>query len=461
MRAFIRENSKAGVFLLRSVVIGWLVILPIAAQGQIQPPPIPDGAPPPLPTPEYCNSGDIYNANFEPYDPCCYADANRRPAYCPVANQPFRVLEIAVSNQIASLLTTFGFPNIQGSDTIPREIGQFIVREGIDYLTRLASGGSSNGGGPLSLSIPQVAAQLNSNDYLTTVMFASVASISSDPNFVITEDVSYKLPYPAAPTILDACQGAGGKHKDRNFNLSVMNETVENGQYVFTAQAGVPTEISANRPSWVSRQIYDYRWMWWFGDASMVPYSRKQYSSTVHQYSRKGDHTLAFVMLRNDPYFEIGFSGSGDNFINDLYFRKDDSDDYFTRACNYGTMRVVENSRPVAAAGMGPNNMQYQMRFTASGSFDPDGNPLAYLWRLSDGSTTRARTFTKTYAANQVGTTDWIQLTVSDGAKMHTITRNFIVNTSTCPSDGPFVPIAGGICDDERGEPGLPGPGGL
>jgi hypothetical protein len=267
-------------------------------------------------------------------------------------------------------------------------------------------------------------------------MFTSIASISADPNIRITENVSYKLPYAAGPSVRVACQRAGSEHKDRDFNRTVMkNGSVVNGQSKFVTQVGVPTEIQANRPSWSSRQVWDYWWTWWFGDGSMMPLSDEDNPHTVHAYNHLGNYTLAFVMLKDDPTLWIGASG---DLAENLNFRwsvsVEDGPVRLPDACNYATMQVVPNNAPVAGITFGGTNVSRQFRFSANASSDPDGNPLAYFWRLQDGWTTRVPTFTKTYPSVDYIIRETVQLTVSDGAKMHTTTRTVLVPPVTiCP----------------------------
>lgn len=429
-----------------------VLIAPLAA-AQVVVPLIPTDPSPP--SGNECVSEELNNSNFDRFDPCCYpANSPLRPTFCPTkVSDPFNVAESFVRNQLLNVFNALNFPQLLGflpgdpSGFIAGQLADFVVERGTDWLFRRANG--SQGSAPLSLTVPEVFLRVTGDEYLSSAIFTSIASISRNPNFSVVEGTAYKIPYPAGPSVLVACQNSGGEHRDRDFNRSVMtNGTIVNGNSTFITQAGVPTEIAANRPSWSSRQIWDYYWTWWFGDASMVPFSEEEDAHTVHTYNHVGQYTLAFVMMQDDPYFSIGVSG---NFLGGLDYRAgiDHSSDYlFPDACNYATMDVQPNQAPYAQFSAGPTNLPFQYRFTAYPSWDPDGNPLSYLWRMQDGATTRARTFYKTYPSNtQFPVMETVELTVSDGAKMHTITRDVFVYPSTCPADGPFPPISGGICE--------------
>ena len=333
-----------------------------------------------------------------------------------------------------------------------------VVSAAWDYTVNFLNGNSGSSSGAGGLSVATLSSQLAlAGDRLTAVMLTTIAATSDNPGSTIETGAAYRLPFLAGPTIKDVCQESGA-HRERGFDLGVMNGSSSSGAYTFTTQAGVPTEIKANRPSWASRLIWDYRWLWWFGDGVMVPQSAEHDAYTVHTYPFVGNFVLSFVMLKNDVEFWILYSSGPDGFgWSDLKPGFEQTDRMFPDACNYGTMQVLENQRPNAQFTVGPTNIAYELRFTASPSSDPDGNPLNYLWVLEDGATTRARTFTKTYPPGTSIVSESIQLSVSDGAKIHTTTQTFFASPSNCESPGPLDPIDGGLCGDDS-EGGLPFP---
>ncbi|MCH9695518.1 MAG: PKD domain-containing protein [Gammaproteobacteria bacterium] len=434
---------------------------------QIEPPPIPNhGQQPPVSPYGVCLTSSVQNPNYDAWDPCLNPPLAGRPDYCPAsAGNPLDPFESGIENYFRNFIVNQGLddllnglPLIDVNDVAGYLAGQVISAAG-SALVGFLNGDSGNADAA-ALTVGLFNDRLSwAGDRLTSLMLTTVAAISTDPLYELQTSESYCLPFVASPAIKNECQDLGGVHQDRGFDLGVMNGTASNGLYTFTAQAGVPTEIKANRPSSISRFFYDYRWMWWFGDAVMVPQSANEDAYTVHTYPLLGDYDLSFVMLRDD--LEIWFLNFsvGDNGFKLKAPRISNSEAMFPDACNYGTMQVVENQRPYAQFSVGPTNIAYQLRFTAAPSFDPDGNPLAYLWVLEDGGTTRARTFTKMYPPGQSTVVETVQLTVSDGAKMHTTTRTIYATPSNCVPVGPLDPIAGGLCgDDSRDGPGLPFP---
>lgn len=73
-----------------------------------------------------------------------------------------------------------------------------------------------------------------------------------------------------------------------------------------------------------------------------------------------------------------------------------------------GNHNPVANSTSNATKGLAPLTVQ----FSSSGSFDPDGTALSYMWNFGDGSESFEVNPTKTYVSNGTYT---VQLTVSDG----------------------------------------------
>ncbi|MBW3538334.1 PQQ-dependent sugar dehydrogenase [Candidatus Parcubacteria bacterium] len=71
-----------------------------------------------------------------------------------------------------------------------------------------------------------------------------------------------------------------------------------------------------------------------------------------------------------------------------------------------------------------------EVKFSSSGSFDPDGTPLSYRWEFGDGSTSAEANPTKTYTAKGSYT---VQLTVSDGTNEAQATP-LVIQVGTPPS---------------------------
>ena len=440
------------------------VLIAGGAYAQVELPPIPFvGEEPPEYSESSCLVGEYENPNYDAWDPCCNPPlAAGRPSYCPApVTNPINVFEAGLETTFGNLLRNVGLEDLLGGlgDNVVNWAAGYLAGQVVsaawDFTYNFLNGNNGSSTGAGVLTVPALSSQLSlAGDRLTSVMLTTIAAISDDPLFQLETGAAYRLPFVAGPTIKSACQESS-VHRDRSFDLGVMNGTANNGVFTFTTQAGVPTEIKANRPSWTSRQIWDFRWLWWFGDGVMVPQSAEHDAYTVHTYPFIGNYALSFVMLKNDVEFWIFYSsGSGGFSWSDLRPGLEQTDHMFPDACNYGTMQVVANRRPTAMFTVGPTNIAYQLRFTASPSYDPDGNPLAYLWVLEDGSTTRARTFTKMYPPGTSTVVEPVQLTVSDGAKMHTATRTIMATPSNCEPVGPFDPIAGGLCgDDSRDGP--------
>ncbi|WP_155373835.1 PQQ-dependent sugar dehydrogenase [Catellatospora vulcania] len=79
------------------------------------------------------------------------------------------------------------------------------------------------------------------------------------------------------------------------------------------------------------------------------------------------------------------------------------------------------NRTPVARATATPDNglAPLPVQFSSTGSADPDGTPLSYLWTFPDGTTSTAANPQKTFTANGVHN---VTLRVSDGDKSDTTT---------------------------------------
>lgn len=94
----------------------------------------------------------------------------------------------------------------------------------------------------------------------------------------------------------------------------------------------------------------------------------------------------------------------------------------FVTACWDGSGGDKKNEAPtaVAAASQPAPDQITTFQFSSSGSTDPEGAPLKYLWTFGDGQTSAAANPTHTYAAG--GTFD-VDLRVEDGSGASATTR--------------------------------------
>ncbi|MET0979870.1 MAG: PQQ-dependent sugar dehydrogenase, partial [Candidatus Saccharimonadales bacterium] len=97
------------------------------------------------------------------------------------------------------------------------------------------------------------------------------------------------------------------------------------------------------------------------------------------------------------------------------------------------------NRAPTAAIAATPSNgiAPLAVSFSATGSTDPDNDPLTYSWDFGDGTTSTEENPQKTFTAN--GVYD-VVLTVSDGAKTGQATQKITVG-STPPTAQILTPI--------------------
>ncbi len=99
------------------------------------------------------------------------------------------------------------------------------------------------------------------------------------------------------------------------------------------------------------------------------------------------------------------------------------------------TLQVVLNHPPVADAG--PNRaccVNTAVVFDASGSYDPDGDELLYLWDLGDGTTKEGKQITYSYAKpGEYKVTLTVKDKFSTGAGCDTATAGFIAKVEQVP----------------------------
>jgi glucose/arabinose dehydrogenase len=121
-----------------------------------------------------------------------------------------------------------------------------------------------------------------------------------------------------------------------------------------------------------------------------------------------------------------------------------------------------DNQQPVAAAAVSPDNGLEPLSVTldGSGSFDPEGGALGYLWELGDGTTDADETVVKSYPAGVYEA----RLTVTDGEGQATTPSVRIVSGNrrphavvSAPSDGTAydagdtIVFGGSASDSEEG----------
>ena len=101
---------------------------------------------------------------------------------------------------------------------------------------------------------------------------------------------------------------------------------------------------------------------------------------------------------------------------------------------------VISNQPPVVVATATPTTgvPSLTVNFSSAGSFDPEGNPLTYLWNFGDGTTSTAANPTHDYA---VAGPYSASLTVSDGVNS-TLSSSISISVGTPP-----VPTISGPAD--------------
>lgn len=361
-------------------------------------------------------------------DPCCESD---KPVWCPATppGNPWNIYERRAEDNISDYLTNAGLPNNRAADFVYDQIADvtagYIVDLAKDFLDRL-NGGSPPAPQPtLKTFLPL----MQGRERLTVLIVASVASIANvQYGASLSTDTIYPIPYMAGPGIRDACQHLSSIHKDRTFKFGLMNTVSSSGNLIFQTNVGVPTEIHAKRPSWITREIRKHKWMWWFGDGNMLPLSKEDRSGTSHVYRVEGNYVLNFVMLESAMDWFVGFSSKtlDDLSWSDIEVKIEiNGNDMSPDACNYGEMRVLPNDAPYARATVGADSSYPgRYRFSALASSDPNGNPLSYHWAFHDGTTASGEVVYKFYPELMFGSRH-VTLTVSDGGLSDTTVRSF------------------------------------
>ncbi|MFK8014839.1 MAG: PKD domain-containing protein [Gammaproteobacteria bacterium] len=363
-------------------------------------------------------------------DICCSVNP---PAFCPAeANgQTWNVRHSSTQSALSDYLENAGFPNSASSNPMYNRLSdqtaEFVVAHGQHFLDKLDGSTAP----AQQVTLDDFLPLLSGREQLTTLIVGSVQSIAQiQLGQTLEPDTIYPIPFMAGPQIKQACIDTPTIHKDRNFNLGLMNVIEGNGDLVFQATVGVPTELAAKRPSWLTRQARIHKWIWWTGDANMLPISSEDISSAYHVYRVIGNYTTAFVMLESEIEWMIDFDSedSEEGFsIGDLNINIDFEGPLSPDACNYAEMRVRPNLAPTARAGVGADPITLgRYRFDASASGDPNGNPLTYTWQFSDGSVEHGRLAYRTYPQWDTGNKQ-VTLTVSDGGLSDTTVLNYHV----------------------------------
>lgn len=363
-------------------------------------------------------------------DPCC---ASPVPSWCPVSTNPWPVLNSGTSTAIENYLLSIGLPGqIAGlpfAGSLAGQAADYIVGGAQDLLNDLNGVVTT----PTPTTLMDFLPLLGGREQLTSLVVSSVASIGPAAFNGIVSNRTYDIPYVASTDLIEACQSNGGIHRDRNFDHGPMNPVSTTGNLIYKTNVGVPTQIAARRPSWGTRLLYDHYWMWWFGDSSMVPRSSKDRATTSHVYPRIGDYDLKFLMLETGADWFIGFNSNANSGVSwsDFSANWSANDDESPDACNYATMQVLPNNAPNAVVFVANTDRPDRKQFRATSSNDPDGNPLTYHWRFSDGSTSTSAVVTRTFNNVNYNQTMTATLTVSDGGRSDVTVKSFSV--------GPFL----------------------
>ena len=235
-------------------------------------------------------------------------------------------------------------------------------------------------------------------------------------------------PYPddyaqAVQNLITACQGTY-MHKERGW---------QHGENL-TAQQNVPLRIAQSWPSWESREIWDFRWSWWFGDDRLVVFSKKDDSDIDHVYRKLGTHQVFTLMWQTDLVIGASYDSTKEWWKNLFSIGKQSgSGDLKPVSCNYLTVKVVPNNGPTAhatASNYGPFPGEY-VTFWGGGSSDPDGNKLSYRWSFSDGVVKYGKTISRSFYNNGVKNIPMsVTLRVSDGDKADTTSLSFTVRSN-------------------------------
>jgi PKD repeat protein len=192
------------------------------------------------------------------------------------------------------------------------------------------------------------------------------------------------------------------------------------------ANAGSDKKVNVNQTVYFNGSgSYDpdghpIEYYWDFGDGTITGWTNL--SSVSHAYSQVGNYTVTLSVrdIIHPPFLM-------------------DNDTCIVQVTSSGT----GNNPPIADAGYDLKGTKYQaMEFDASGSYDPDGDPLQYKWDFGDGNSTGwLDQNNKSHSYYQLGIYT-VTLTVSDGSL--TDSDTCIVDISTSGgSNNPPVADAG------------------
>ena len=215
----------------------------------------------------------------------------------------------------------------------------------------------------------------------------------------------------------------------------------------FTVQKGVPHRFTAKTHGGLTDLMSDSFYFFSFGDGIRQYNKKGDDEGAEHVYHGMGTYTLSSLVYTEEWSIFFGISGStyGDLSINDssLDFDLEKNGDLYLEGCDVAEVTVVKNNAPTARireTRRTPNTRTTNVSLTGSSSSDPDGNTLSYTWRY--GSQTKTgKNVTFNFSNPEVGTASYtVTLTVTDGDKSDTTTRNVYISPYCYSCNGYEIP---------------------
>lgn|GEM_PF-600832 len=263
-----------------------------------------------------------------------------------------------------------------------------------------------------------------------------------------------------ASNFADAMEGYGPKNVTTPWLLS-LNKTSTSSGVFYLAKAGfVNFNLGSTAGSVTSTASVAYSYKATYAVVIPSGVTAPSLTSTIYTMAMDTFHDKAFVnyvfTVQLMPNFELVDNSTSDTtvFVGGYH--------NFTLNPSTGTgvvsysLTVEKAIRPVAKGGLDTSSTVYVLKnatgvvlkyfvsvgnsstFTANSSYDPNGNPLTYIWNFSDGTpplTTTNKTANHTYASASLLRV--VNLTVQD---VEGLTNNSMINV-TCDGLDPVAII--------------------
>jgi glucose/arabinose dehydrogenase/fibronectin type 3 domain-containing protein/regulation of enolase protein 1 (concanavalin A-like superfamily) len=181
-----------------------------------------------------------------------------------------------------------------------------------------------------------------------------------------------------------------------------------------------------------------------------------QYRNTYFQGDYGGQWIRNFVFDSNDNLTEVRNFATATGGVVALATHPVNGNLYYIEWASFVRKVTFNATKPVALAAANPafGNSPLQVSFSGAASFDPQGQPLSYLWDFGDGTTSTAANPTKTYTLAPGQTQNFTaSLTVTDAQALTDQAFVTVAVNNTPPQVDITSPSDGGTYSVEVGNP--------